>query len=41
MDLNTIRDHIDYNFKKSPNFNFITCPYTKKKINNKNLKVNL
>ena len=41
MGLNTVRDHIDNNFKESPNLNFITCPYTKKKITNKNLKVNL
>ena len=41
MGLNTVRDHVDNNFKESPNLNFITCPYTKKKITNKNLKVNL
>ena len=41
MGLNTVRDHVDNNFKESPNFNFFTCPYIKKKITNKNLKVNL
>ncbi|MFL2884359.1 MAG: AMP-binding protein [Candidatus Pelagibacter sp.] len=41
MGLNTVRDHVDNNFKENPDFNFITCPYTKKKITNKNLKVNL
>ena len=41
MGLNTIRDHVDNNFKENPDYNFITCPYTKKRITNKNLKVNL
>ena len=38
MGLNTIRDHVDNNFKKNPNYNFITCPYTKKKLLIKILK---
>ena len=38
MGLNTIRDHVDNNFKENPDYNFITCPYTKKRITNKNLK---
>ena len=41
MRQNTVREHVNNNFKESPNFNFITCPYTKKKITNKNLKENL
>ena len=41
MEQNTVREHVNNNFKESPNFNFITCPYTKKKITNKNLKENL
>ena len=41
MGLNTIRDHVDNNFRENPDYNFITCPYTKKRISNKNLKVNL
>ena len=41
MGQNTVREHVNNNFKESPNFNFITCPYTKKKITNKNLKENL
>ena len=41
MGQNTVREYVNNNFKESPNFNFITCPYTKKKITNKNLKENL
>ena len=38
MELETIRDFIDFNSDKKPNLNFITCTNTKKKISNKSLK---
>ena len=41
MELETVRDFIDFNSDKKPNLNFITCPNTKKKISNKSLKKNL
>ena len=41
MQLNTVRDYINFNSKKYPDINFITCPHTKSKISNKNLKINL
>jgi len=31
MELETVRDFIDFNSDKKPNLNFITCPNTKKK----------
>jgi acyl-CoA synthetase (AMP-forming)/AMP-acid ligase II len=41
MELETVRDFIDFNSDKKPNLDFITCPNTKKKISNKSLKKNL
>ncbi len=41
MQLNTVRDYVNFNSKKYPDINFITCPHTKNKISNKNLKINL
>ena len=41
MELDTVRDFINFNSENNPNLDFITCPNTKKKISNKNLKKNL
>ena len=41
MELETVRDFIDFNSEKNPNLNFITCANTKKKLSNKDLKKNL
>ena len=41
MELETVRDFIDFNSDKNPNLDFITCPNTRKKISNKSLKKNL
>jgi len=41
MELETVRDFIDFNSEKNPNLNFITCANTKKKLSNKDLKDNL
>jgi acyl-CoA synthetase (AMP-forming)/AMP-acid ligase II len=41
MELETVRDFIDFNSDKNPNLDFITCPNSKKKISNKSLKKNL
>jgi oxalate---CoA ligase len=41
MELATVRDFINFNSENSPNLDFITCPNTKRKISNKNLKKNL
>ena len=40
MELETVRDFIDFNSDKNPNLDFITCPNTRKKISNKSLKKN-
>ena len=41
MELETVRDFINFNSDKNPNLDFITCPNTRKKISNKSLKKNL
>ncbi len=41
MKLETVRDFVDFNSDNNPNLDFITCPITKRKISNKNLKQNL
>ena len=41
MELETVRDFVDFNSDNNPNLDFITCPITKIKISNKNLKQNL
>ncbi len=41
MELETVRDFIDFNSDENPNLDFITCPNTRKKISNKSLKKNL
>ena len=41
MELNTVRDFINFNSENNSNIEFITCPHTQKKITNKNLKKNL
>ena len=41
MELETVRDFVDFNSEKNPNLNFITCANTKKKLSNKDLKKNL
>ena len=41
MQLNTVRDFVNFNFKNSPDLDFITCPHTQKNISNKQLKNNL
>ncbi len=41
MELETVRDFVDFNSENNPNLDFITCPITKIKISNKNLKQNL
>ena len=41
MKLETVREFVDFNSDNNPNLDFITCPITKRKISNKNLKQNL
>ena len=41
MQLDTVRDYINFNSKNDPHLDFIICPHTKKKISNKELKINL
>ena len=41
MELETVRDFIDFNSDENPNLDFITCPNTRKKTSNKSLKKNL
>ena len=41
MQLETVRDYINFNSKNYPDINFVTCPHTETKISNKNLKINL
>ena len=41
MQLETVRDYINFNSKNYPDTNFVTCPHTEIKISNKNLKINL
>ena len=41
MALSTLKDYVNFNFKKNSDSNFIICPHTKKKISNKKIKLNL
>ena len=41
MALSTLKDYVNFNFKKNSDSNFIICPYTKNKISNKKIKLNL
>ena len=41
MALSTLKDYVNFNFKKNPDSNFIICPHTKNKISNKKIKLNL
>ena len=41
MQLDTVRDFINFNSKNKPDLDFIVCPHTKTKISNKELKINL
>ncbi len=41
MQLNTVRDFVNFNFKNTPDLDFITCAHTQKNISNKQLKNNL
>lgn len=41
MQLDTVRDYINFNSQNKADLNFITCPHTEIKISNKKLKINL
>ena len=41
MALSTLKDYVNFNFKKNPDSNFIICPHTKNKISNRKIKLNL
>ena len=41
MQLNTVRDFVNFNSENTPDLDFITCPHTQKNISNKQLKNNL
>ena len=41
MQLDTVRDYINFNSKNHVDLDFIICPHTEIKISNKELKINL